>query len=124
MNVFQQVTEHYGEELARDAIGLIDWYVDDYYTEITGREHDGMTRAKRMVFAEKLLDCADELDLTLEDMEHVLMIIAKYTEFGKYDPTIYYVTSPRVLGYWISSELEVDMIDLSGTPYMPVGNCY
>lgn len=120
MTIFAEVTATYGEELAKESIAIIDWYVDILYPQVSRQPHEAMSRSKRMTFAGKLLECASATGIDLETIREILVSIARCTNQGEFDVTIYYATSPKVLGYWILQHPDLGFEFVSGTEYQPV----
>ena len=121
MNIFTEITDRYGEAQARKALSLIDQYVDKIYPSVTGRQHPGIGRGKRMGFAAKLLDCMNETSAEFEHICCVLNNVLTKSPLDKdIDPTIYYATTPKVMGYWLLMHSDLGWENVSETIYEPV----
>lgn len=75
-----------------------------------------------MAFAIKLLACADETELDEEIIKAAMERTLMYSE--NCDPTIYYITTPTVLGYWLIQDEDVGYESVNGTEYAPVESMY
>lgn len=103
-------------------LSVVDWYIDNAYPAYTHNKHPEESKAKRMVFAEKLLRCSDE---TVYDDQFIADALHRaLQEYTNCDPTIYYITTPRVLGYWIIQDDEIGYESVNGTEYAPVDALY
>ena len=119
--VFDRLASEYGEERSQRMIEVVDRYIDEWYPARAGRKHPSETKKKRALFAEKLLMCASELGLDDDDMASILYQAAKYEQSA--DPTIYFVTTPSVLGYWITMHPDYGYQYIKDTEYA-VGPMY
>lgn len=121
-NIFQIATQKYGRERVLYMLSVVDWYIDQAYPAYTHSSHPEESKPKRMVFAEKLLECSsntvDDDQLIAETLHRALR------EYKDCDPTIYYITTPRVLGYWLIQDDEVGYEFVNGTEYAPVEAMY
>lgn len=97
---YNELVADYGQEDTDKAIETVNGYIDAWYSEETGREHKSEGKVKRLAFAKKLLECAKTLELDIEDMSGALQCCIENYD-SDIDPTIYYVTTPQVLGYWL-----------------------
>ena len=121
MSIFSDTVTLYGEEQARTALCLIERYCDEVYPQVVGRPHPEMSRAKRMCFAAKLLECMAETGTEFEHICHCLnSVIYQAAKGDGTDPTIYYATTPRVLGYWLLMHKDIGFESVAGTQYQPV----
>jgi hypothetical protein len=121
-NIFNTATERFGEERCRDALGLIDKYIDEWYPAIKGRPHTTLSKAQRMSFATKLLECENETGLNLGyEIHNALVHAVKYSDCN---PLIMYATTPQVLGYWLLKQEDVGYESVHHTDYEPVGTYY
>ena len=121
MSIFTETAERYGEDQAREALELIDQYVDKHYPEATGRVHPEIGRGKRMGFAAKLLDCMYETGADFDHIRHALHNALDVSDEGKVDdPTIYYATTPTVMGYWLLLHSNLSWKNFRDTIYKPV----
>ncbi len=121
-DIFNSVTEKFGYERASYMLSVVDWYIDKAYPYYVGTKHPEESKAKRMVFAEKLLLCSDATvqdDQVIADAMHRVL-----QEYDNCDPTIYYITTPKILGYWLLKDDEVSYDFLNGTEYAPADNIY
>ena len=112
----KRVKEIFGEELTREAVGVVTEYVDKLYPLYRGKPHPSITQSAKAEYAFRLLRLTAET--CYEDLEFAreLLTFAAQNE-RLYDPTIYIVTRPHALGHWM---LEADMINyeyLRGTRY-------
>ena len=120
----------YGERRLFAMSDFVDWYIDKAYKNITGEIHRKENSYKRFKFAGKLLDCADELYLTDDDIKKTVRYAVKdmrdngcgYMERRNgdrtvVDPLIYYMTDPGVLGYWLVTSNTVTLDELRNTKY-------
>ena len=121
-NIFNYVTKRYGEERVRYALNIIDWYIDTAYPVRTGRIHPPENKAKRVSFAEKLLECADTT--LLEDEKIASAFTRAIENHEKCDPTIYWMTTPHVLGYWLIKDEDIGYESICDTKYAPVETIY
>ena len=121
-NIFDAVTKKYGHDRAEYMLSVVNWFIDDAYPEYTRRKHPNEGKAKRMVFAEKLLRCSDE---TVNDDNIVANALHRALQnYTNCDPTIYYITNPKVLGYWLIQDEEVGYEAVDCTEYAPVEAMY
>jgi len=118
---FSETVREYGRDRVDNIVSFVDWYVDIAYPSKMGKVHPKESKAKRAIFAKKILDCARDTALDDEDIVNAIKLII--SERVNCDPTIYYATSPRVLGYWLLKE-GVFYDSLNGTEYAPVDNPY
>ncbi len=121
-NIFRTTTEEYGHERTAYMLSVVDWYIDDAYPIYTHNVHPVESKAKRMVFADKLLKCSDET--VCDDQIIANTLHRALQEYTDCDPTIYYITNPKVLGYWIIKDEEIGYESVNGTEYAPVDNFY
>lgn len=121
-NVFKSITDSYGKERASNMLSVVDWYIDTAYPHHTGWAHPPESKANRMVFAKKLLDCSEETCLDDDVVSSALE--RAIGNFKNCDPTIYYVTTPQVLGYWIIQDEEIGYESVRRTKYAPVDEMY
>ena len=117
-NVVAYGEEIYGAERFHDMMDFVTDYIDRLYPTYRRKPHPDEPRAKRAVFADKVLACVDTLqgegvDVEDEDIKAMLRDAVRLEH--DYDPQIYLVTSARVLGYWIAEEYGYDSI--KGTEY-------
>lgn len=122
-NIFAFVTDKYGEDRVREALAFINWYIDTAYPHYTGQQHPDETIAKRIVFSDKLLHCADDLGIEEKFIFSALeRAIENYSDGC--DPTIYWATTPKVIGYWIVIDENLGFEFVSGSDYEPVETFY
>lgn len=122
-NVFVLATNAYGEDRVKEALDFVSWYIDTAYPNYTGKQHPDEPTAKRVVFSEKLLRCAN--DLMIEDQivfSALKRAIKSYSDGC--DPTIYWATTPKVLGYWIVTDEYLEYEFVRGSDYEPVETFY
>lgn len=122
-NIFKELTEVYGNEKTTQTISFVSDYIDNLYVVLTGKQHKKESKAKRATFAKKLLECAELFILEFDEIKELVEMIANDTD-KKIDPTIYYITTPKVLGYWLLTTELVDFTDLANTEYQPVDEMY
>ena len=121
-SIFQTVTQKYGYDRASEMLSVVDWYIDHAYPFCTGVDHPEENKAKRMVFAQKLLECADE---TMVGDQYVVNAVDRaIRNCENCDPTIYYMTTPAVLGYWLIQDEDVGYESVNDTKYAPVEAMY
>lgn len=97
---YDKLVAEYGQEETDQAIETVNNYLDVWYGEATGHEHKSEGKPKRIIFAEKLLKCAKELNLYVDTLDYALHFAIEHYD-SSIDPTIYYVTKENVLGYWL-----------------------
>lgn len=122
-NVFDVVTKKYGYERAKYMLSLVDWYIDKGYPAYTKQKHPSESKAKRMTFADKLLEFSTEV-LDGDDNLVAKMLQRALQNYTNCDPTIYYVTTDRVMGYWIIQDEDVGYESVNFTKYAPVESIY
>lgn len=92
--------ELFGEEATSDAKSLIDDYIDNYYPQYRCKEHPRVTHAARYAYVYRILRCAMELCYSdIEFAREALLYAVRSEKY--YDPQIFLVTRPQVLGMWI-----------------------
>lgn len=121
-NIFKTLTDEYGEDRIQYVLEVIDWYIDVAYPEYTGKTHPEENKAKRMSFVQKILHCADTT--TLEDSYVTMALKRAISNYKNCDPTIYWATTPSVLGYWIIQDEELSYDFVNQTEYAPVESAY
>ena len=122
-NIFSRLTDTYGADDVKSVLDIVNQYIDEIYKSKTGREHDKISKKHRMTFVEKLLDFKNDTDTGQEDLIRLLNYMIE--NMNVKDPTIYWLTSPTVLGYWYLPFFgDVGYQDLRGTKYMPVEGYY
>jgi len=121
-NIFSRATEQFGEERCREALGIVDKYVDKWYPTESGKPHQALNGAQRISFAIKLLQCENETGLDLGHHIHNALIDAVCD--SNCDPMIMYATTPQVLGYWLLKQEDVGYESLLHTGYEPVEAYY
>lgn len=124
-NPFQSIVERYDKELIKDAIALIDWYVDTMYPIVTGKVHVQLDRLARVNFASKVIDCMletgiEELEIFYESFE----LNANNKFYQGYDPLIMLITSPKVMGYGLLLHEDIGFECVELTSYQPVNEYY
>lgn len=120
-SIFASLTAQYGADRVRDALSIVNWYIDEVYPFNTGHPHPEEPKAKRMAFAQKILACSDE---TFVEADMIADAMNRAAEKANCDPTIYYVTTPKVLGYWLIKDEEIGYESVNGTEYAPVESLY
>ncbi|NCC88524.1 MAG: hypothetical protein EOM05_11815 [Clostridia bacterium] len=76
-----------------------------------------------MIFAEKLLVCAS-VTMLEDDLVTGALRRAINADNLNADPTIYYITTPPVLGYWLIQDENVGYECVNCTEYAPVDSVY
>ncbi len=117
---FKQREAEYGKDNLKQAVALIDWYVGTVYPRVMKQPHEEMSRGKVVTFAVKLLNFMLETGIDWDLMEYVLI----QTSSSGQAPTIYLVTSPRVLGYHLIAHPEIGWESVANTIYQPVDEFY
>jgi len=121
-SIFAQTTQKFGAERVAYMLSVVDWYIDRGYPAYTGKEHPMENKAKRVVFADKLLACSDAT--VCDDQIIATTLQQALRNFENCDPTIYYITNPKVLGYWMIQDEEVGYECVNNTEYAPVETMY
>lgn len=83
----------------RWAYDLVNAYVDNWYPQITNEPHKQLGEQYRMEYALVLLNCANETGLESEDI--VCALKEAITSHDVDYPSIFWITTPPVLGYWL-----------------------
>lgn len=112
---FAELSQEYGEERAVNALQGVNDYIDKLYPLFRKKMHPSISKKDRVLFAERLLNCANQTDLTDEDVLYVIETALKNEKRG--DPTILLVTTPSVLGYWIAMDDDFGFSHIKGTEY-------
>ena len=121
--IYSRLSERFYVDDIKSILSIVNQYIDKIYKSKTGREHDKINKPHRMTFVEKLLDFKHETGLVTSDLIDLLNHIIKNINVD--DPTIYWFTSPTVLGYWILNFFDdVYYDDLRSTIYCPVETYY
>ncbi|MBR5792380.1 MAG: hypothetical protein IKY34_04670 [Ruminiclostridium sp.] len=121
-SIFQEVTREYGHDRASEMLSVVDWYIDQAYPFFVGVDHPEENKAKRMVFAQKLLECSDE---TMVGDQYVIRAVDRaIRNYENCNPTIYYMTTPAVLGYWLIQDEDIGYESVNDTKYAPVEAMY
>jgi hypothetical protein len=124
-NIFESATYRYGEERCKQALSIIDNFIDEHYPKYTGKKHGKLNKAQRMAFAVKILECEDETEIYISNFEPMFKYMLNNYDKKSCDPTILYATTPKVIGYWLERKYtDVDFYDLLGTSYAPVETYY
>lgn len=111
----RKCVELFGEKATSDAKQLVDEYIDQDYPQYRGKEHPRVTHAARYAYVCRILRCA--MEVYLSDLEFAReSLLYALTHEKKYDPTIYLVTRPQVLGMWILESNSVDP-SIANDPY-------
>ena len=125
-SVIKQAVKAHSIEWANWALKFVDDYIDKHYPAMTGRQHPNLktfSKAMRMTFAVKILDCMDETSCkTREDMITAIGCILKNRDkkHPNINPTIYWLTNPRILGYGILCTHDDGWESVRGTEYEPM----
>lgn len=111
----RKCVELFGEKATSDAKQLVDEYIDQDYPQYRRKEHPRVTHAARYAYVCRILRCA--MEVYLSDLEFAReSLLYALTHEKKYDPTIYLVTRPQVLGMWILESNSVDP-SIANDPY-------
>ena len=125
-SIIKQAVKTHSKEWASWALKLVDDYIDKYYPDMTGRQHPNLkifSKAMRMTFAVKILDCMDETSCkTRDDMMTAIGHILKNRnkKYSNINPTIYWLTDPKILGYGILCTHDEGWESVRGTEYEPM----
>ena len=125
-SVIKQAVKTHSKEWASWALKLVDDYIDKRYPAMTGRQHPNLktfSKAMRMTFAVKILDCMDETSCkTKEDMATAIGHILKNRnkKYSNINPTIFWLTDPRILGYGILCTHDDGWESVRDTEYEPM----
>lgn len=88
----------YGFNRLTAMVDFVNGYIDDWYPSKMGRSHQ--EEPKRALFATKFLDFSDTItqddDVVMEIVEQAMSLV----DIPGHDPTIYWITTAKVLGYW------------------------
>ena len=114
-DAFANLSQKYGEERAVNALQGVNDYIDKLYPLFRKKKHPSISKKDRVLFAERLLNCANQTDLTDEDILYVIETALKNEKRG--DPTILLVTTPSFLGYWIAMDEDFGFSHIKGTDY-------
>jgi hypothetical protein len=126
-SIFERITNEHKKEWADWALGIVNHYIDKTYPAMAKREHPqikSLTKARRLAFAEKILDCMDGTEVNkrnemIEAMQHLID-----NRHPNTDPTIFWLTDPKKLGYGILNTHELGWQAVEGTDYVPVEAWY
>lgn len=112
----QKCVELFGADATDDAKKIVDDYIDRLYPKYRCKEHPKVSHRARYAYACRLLRCSAEL--LLPDLSPVTeAILCAVKRENGYDPTIYLVTRPRVLGMWLVESEELPYEAVSWTYY-------
>lgn len=111
----KKCVELFGEKATDDAKRLVDDYIDVCYPKYRCKEHPNVTHAARYAYVCRVLRCAMELYLPELEFAREALLYALKNE-KRYDPTIFLVTRPQVLGMWILESNSVDP-SIANDPY-------
>jgi len=120
-NIFAVATEKYGAERCKEALHVVDQYIDTAYPGVHKRSHPKLNKALRMSHAMKLLNCMDETDAGWDEIIGALNDLLKGANC---DPTILYATTPQVLGYWLIKQEGFSYDMVNDSDYAPVAAHY
>lgn len=96
----QKCVELFGEAATSDAKKIVDDFINRDYPQYRGKEHPRVTHAARYAYVFRILRCAMELYLPELEFAREALLYALKNE-KRYDPTIFLVTRPQVIGMWI-----------------------
>ena len=128
-SIFKQA-ESYGKARAKWALNYVDWFIDKAYPSLTGYAHPQLvtlSKARRMSFALKICECMANTSAEDEtDMIDALNFVIKnrHAKYSNIDPTIFWLTTPEVMGYGIVKTHENNWYAVQHTDYEPVENVY
>jgi len=129
--VFARVAESYKEEDIASAFDLVGQYVTRVYPSRTGKKHDAINKPLQMTFAEKFLAFAAhndnllDMQFGMDELYDFVNYMIKNIDTKDVDPTIYYITKPTVLGYWVLTNPDYGYHCLDkDSIYMPVQSYY
>jgi hypothetical protein len=112
----QKCVELFGEDATNDAKKIVDDYIDRLYPKYRCEDHPKVSHRARYAYVYRILRCTAELlQPDLSPVAEALLCAVK-RENG-YDPTIYLVTRPRVLGMWLVESEELPYEAVSWTYY-------
>jgi hypothetical protein len=120
-NIFAKATQLYGERICREALRIVDEFIDIDYPKFRNKPHPPMNRGQRMAFAVKLMECYEETSIDLGEIEQTMYLAL---QDANCDPTILYTTTPQVLGYWLIKRGEIGYESIHHTAYEPVEAYY
>jgi hypothetical protein len=124
-NIFERATHRFGEDKCKQALSIVDNFVDEHYPKYTGKKHGKLNKAQRMVFALKILECEDETEIYITNFEPMFEYMLHHYDKSNCDPTILYATTPKVLGYWLERKYsDIEFYNLLHTSYAPVETYY
>jgi len=129
-DIFSKTTDEHGEEWSRWALSVIDNYIDKLYPDHMKKKHPMLNKAQRMGFARKILEFMDDIINTAVDdhfdfsQKDIVRLLLELIENANCDPTIFYVTTPKVLGYWLLKQGKATWDDVAESGYEPVANYY
>ena len=106
----------FGEEWARFGMEFVSKYTNEWYPSRTGHPHCSIMRGRRAECAWEILQCMGTLDI---DEDGITEACTSAVRFANCDPTIFYATTPTVMGYWLVNSGETSFYDLIGTIYQP-----
>jgi len=120
-NIYAAATEKYGAERCKDALSIVDQYIDSAYPGIHKKPHPNINKALRMSHAVKLLNCMDE---TCAGWNEITGALNDLLKGANCDPTILYATTPQVMGYWLIKQEGFSYDMVNGSDYAPVAAYY
>jgi hypothetical protein len=103
------------------AIDLVNTYINDWYEQVTGHKHPQLGKPLRMLYAYKLIECQciteNDRCADLEPKDFVQALKQGIAYHDCPDPTIMWITDPKVLGYWLVESGGCFYQDIMGTKY-------
>ena len=103
------------------AIDLVNTYINDWYEQVTGHKHPQFGKSLRMFYAYKLIECKgiteNDRCADLEPKDFVQALKQGIAYHDCPDPTIMWITDPKVLGYWLVESGGCFYQDIMGTKY-------
>ncbi|MDL2234351.1 hypothetical protein LJC63_12360 [Ruminococcaceae bacterium OttesenSCG-928-L11] len=121
-SVYSRAIREHGADDAEWGLRMIGYYVDDYYPRVTGKHHPQLNQHQRMGFARKFLDFVNEMDISDNEPDQLLLDIVNDPKIP--DPTIFIATDPKVLGAHALKLNHVPFECLADTRYCPVEGHY
>lgn len=103
------------------AIDLVNTYINDWYEQVTGHKHPQLGKPLRMLYAYKLIECQciteNDRCADLEPKDFVQALKQGIAYHDCPDPTIMWITDPKVLGYWLVESGGCFYQDIMSTKY-------
>lgn len=103
-------------------VQFVDWYIKDGYRKRMNCIH--RVEEKKALFASKFLDFSDIITGNDRETVDTAREALQQVDIANHDPTIYWVTAPKVLGYWADKGGHTCFVDLLGTQYQYAEDAY